>query len=201
MTIPRWRPPHGGLRRILLITLMAAGSLGTAHAQWAWRDANGEINYSDTPPPADISRSNILRQPTGTSSNSADTTPEASSVPSGGASPTPVPPRAGTSAPLPPPPASQANRPTSAPRTLAEQEADFRKRLAEQQKAEEKEAQDEQQTSQRAEACNQAKTYLEMLQGGTRLLRPDANGERNFLDDEQRAAELQKTQEIIDKNC
>jgi len=40
-----------------------------------------------------------------------------------------------------------------------------------------------------------------MLQGGTRLLRPDANGERNFLDDDQRAAEIQKTQDVIDKNC
>jgi len=40
-----------------------------------------------------------------------------------------------------------------------------------------------------------------MLEEGTRLLRPDAEGNRNFLDDDQRAAEVQKTQDVIAKNC
>ena len=203
MTIRFWPLGHGSSRLILLITLMVAGSLGTAQAQWAWRDANGEVTYSDTPPPSDVSRSNILREPTSVSTPSPDTSPSpaAPSAPSSGPGPTPVSPRVGAGAASPPPPASQATKPVPAPKTLAEQDADFRKRLAEQQKAEEKQTQDEAQASQRADACNQAKSYLDMLQGGTRLLRPDANGERNFLDDDQRSAEIQKTQDVIEKNC
>lgn len=201
MTNRPLRLSHGTSRRVLLFALMLAGSLATAQAQWAWRDANGEITYSDSPPPADVSRSNILRQPTGASTSSADSTAVAPSAPSASTTPPPVSPRVGTSAAPPPAQPAQANKPNPAPKTLAEQDADFRKRLAEQQKAEEKQEQDEAQASQRSEACNQAKTYMDMLQGGTRLLRPDANGERNFLDDEQRAAEIQKTQDAMEKNC
>jgi len=203
MTNRPWYLGHGSCRLILLFTLMAAGSLGTAQAQWAWRDANGEVTYSDSPPPSDVSRSNILREPTSVSTSSADTSPAPAtpSAPSPGVSPTPVSPGAGAAASPPPRPTPQANKPNAAPKTLAEQDADFRKRLAEQQKAEEKQEQDEAQASQRTEACAQAKSYLDMLQGGTRLLRPDANGERNFLDDDQRSAEIQKTQDVIEKNC
>jgi len=201
MTNRPLRSSHGTSRRVLLVALIVASSFGTAQAQWAWRDANGEITYSDSPPPADVSRSNILHQPTGVSASSEDTSAASPSAPSASTTPPAVSPRAGTPAAPPPPPPAQANKPNPAPKTLAEQEADFRKRLAEQQKAEEKQAQDEAQASQRTDACNQAKTYMDMLQGGTRLLRPDANGERNFLDDDQRAAEVQKTQDVIDKNC
>jgi len=192
----------GGARLILLITLLVAGSFGAVQAQWAWRDANGEVNYSDSPPPSDVSRSNILREPTSVSA-SPDTnpTPAAPSAPSAGPNPTQVTPRVGATAAPPPSPAPQASKPIPAPKTLAEQDADFRKRLAEQQKAEEKQTQDEAQASQRADACNQAKSYLDMLQSGTRLLRPDANGQRNFLDDDQRSAEIQKAQDAIEKNC
>jgi hypothetical protein len=84
---------------------------------------------------------------------------------------------------------------------LAEQEADFRKRMAEREKAAQKAAQDEAQAGERASACAQAKGYLQMIEGGTRLMRPDAEGNRNFMDEDQRAAEIQKTQEVIAKNC
>ena len=185
----------------LLFVLVLVGGASSVQAQWAWRDASGQVTYSDSPPPADVTRSDILRQPMNASSSSSEATPAAPGSPSPGAGgPTATSPRVATPAPT-SPPAQQSNRPTAAPKTLAEQDADFRKRQAERQKAEEKEAEDETQASQRADACNQAKTYLDMLQGGTRLLRPDANGERNFMDDDQRSAEIQKTQEAVEKNC
>jgi len=93
----------------------------------------------------------------------------------------------------PPPPAPS--------RTLAEQEAEFRKRQAEREKAAQKEEQDEAQANARAAACTQAKGYLELIQSGARLMRPDAEGNRNFMDEEQRAAEIQKAQDGIAKNC
>jgi len=202
MTKGPWPTARGALGCSLLLSLILTGGMGSAQAQWAWRDANGEITYSDTPPPADVSRSNILRQPTGVSPSNTDTTSAAPSAPAiNNGGPVPATPRTSAPASAPPSPAPQASKPNPAPKSLAEQDADFRKRLTERQKAEEKEEQDEAQASQRAEACNQAKTYMDMLQGGTRLLRPDANGERNFLDDDQRAAEVQKTQDAINKNC
>ena len=193
-------PPKASLA--LLFFLILASLAGTAQAQWAWRDANGEMTFSDSPPPADIQRSEIVRQPSVASPAPTDVTSAAPGAPgaySGNGVPAAASP--GNAAPPAAPAPQPANRPNTAPKTLAEQEADFRKRLAEQQKTEQKQTDDEAQEAQRADACNQAKTYMNMLQGGTRLLRPDANGQRNFLDDEQRSAEIQKTQEIIEKNC
>ncbi len=194
--LPRPRP-RGACRLLLTIGLLAAGS---AQAQWAWRDANGEMTYSDSPPPAGVEQSEITHQPT----SSPPSNPSTSPGPTGnsvGSVPTPTGTAARPETPAASPQAPQANRPNAAPKSLAEQDADFRKRLAEKQKTEEKQAEDEAQTTQRTEACNQAKSYLDTLQSGTRLLRPDANGDRNFLDDDQRAAEIQKTQDAIEKNC
>ena len=198
MTTLAYPLTRGNFRFALVLALLLAA--GAAHAQWVWRDANGEVTYSDSPPPADVSRSEILRQPTGASSSAAEETPSTPAAPvaNGGvvsANPRPVAPAA------PVPQAPQALRPGNAPKTLAEQDADFRKRQADQQKAEEKQAQDEAQETQHTDACNQARSYLNTLQSGARLMRPDANGERNFLDDEQRSAEIQKAQENIEKNC
>jgi len=198
MTTLAYPLARGNLRFALVLALFLAA--GAAHAQWVWRDANGEVTYSDSPPPPNVSRSEILRQPTGASSSAADETPSAPPAPTTNGGVVPANARVvAPAAPVPQPP--QASRPGNAPKTLAEQDADFRKRQADQQKAEEKQAQDEAQEAQRTEACNQARNYLNTLQSGARLMRPDANGERNFLDDEQRSAEIQKTQENIEKNC
>lgn len=194
------RPP--ARRKAGLAVLLALVLTGSAQAQWAWRDANGEMTYSDSPPPADIQRSDIVQQPNLAAPPSTGVSGAAPGAPgaySGTGGPTAASPSNG-SAPA-APAAQPASRASAAPKTLAEQEADFRKRLADQQKGEQQQADQEVQDAKRADACNQAKTYMDMLQGGTRLLRPDANGQRNFLDDDQRSAEIQKTQEIIDKNC
>jgi len=39
------------------------------------------------------------------------------------------------------------------------------------------------------------------LNDGIRIARTNANGEREILDDKGRAAEMQRTQEIIDSSC
>jgi len=162
---------------------------GVAQAQWAWRDTGGNITYSDSPPPADIQPANILQQPAPltaadlrratSGSGSGD---GASQGAGGGAQPVPA-------------------APQPAARTLADQEADFRKRAAEREKAAQKAEQDEAREKARAAACAQARGYLQLIESGTRLMRPDAEGNRNFMDEEQRAAETQKAQDGIAKNC
>jgi len=192
------------------IVLLCLALCGSAQAQWAWRDVNGNTTFSDTPPPPTVAQKEILRQPSapivsadGRSYGSADSTGSGASYGTSGT--------LGTNAP-----ANQESAPSSpvagaaptgertrvpAVRTLADQEADFRKRQAERQKAEQKQAQDEAQARQRADVCNQATGYIKMIEDGTRLMRSDAEGNRNVLDEEQRAAEMQKTQNTIAKNC
>ncbi|SPE29051.1 conserved exported hypothetical protein [Burkholderiales bacterium] len=201
MTSKPWLVAGGTFPLAFLFLFALAGS---AHAQWVWRDTSGEITYSDSPPPAEVIRSDILRQPSGGAPATTSVSDATSSAPDAASTPPAPTGSAGTAPPSPPAAAPQnapASKPDSAPKSLAEQDADFRKRLGEQQKADQKQAEEDSQAAERAGACAQAKSYLEMLEGGTRLLRPDANGDRNFLDDDQRAAEIQKTQETVAKSC
>jgi hypothetical protein len=87
-------------------------------------------------------------------------------------------------------------------KSLAEREAEFRKRQAagaeSRQKAEEKAAED----AQRRAACDQAQTYLRSLQDGHRISRIDPKtGERVFLEDPDRPAELARAQSAVSSNC
>jgi hypothetical protein len=196
MNIAPPRPASGAACLALFLCLAALA--GSAQAQWAWRDAQGKITYSDAPPPADVQPASILRQP--------DMAPPAEagkgdkSAPSGTYSTPDTMVRGADPAPAPAP--AEAPRPAAGnPKSLAEQEADFRKRAAERERAAQKAEADEAKAAERAAACSQAQGYLQMIEAGTRLMRPDAEGNRNFLDDDQRAAEVQKAQETISKNC
>jgi hypothetical protein len=187
--------------KTLPVFVMLLAFLATpAHAQWAWKDADGHINYSDSPPPPGTPPASILRQPTLTPEPRAGSGNDASS---GYGSPVPdVPPgRADGGTSTAPNPADLSHRPPAGPKTLAEQDAEFRKRMADRAKAEQKEADDEARASQRAASCEQARGYVKMIEEGTRLMRPGPDGERNFMDDEQRAAELQKAQDTVARDC
>ncbi len=195
MPIACRRPVRGPGCRVAVLALLASLSLcGAAHAQWSWRDSSGGVTYSDTPPPADIRPADILHQPV--LAPPSDTTAR----PGGGGSYSGTGGVAGGNDAA-PSGDGDARKPVAAPKSLAEQDADFRKRLADRQKAQQKAEQDEAQSNERAAACNEARSYLQMIESGTRLMRPDAEGNRNFLDDEQRAAETQKAQDAIAKNC
>ncbi|WP_019562115.1 hypothetical protein [Caldimonas manganoxidans] len=51
------------------------------------------------------------------------------------------------------------------------------------------------------ENCTRARNYLQTLESGVRLTRTNAKGEREFLGDEARAAEVARTRELIAANC
>jgi hypothetical protein len=53
----------------------------------------------------------------------------------------------------------------------------------------------------KADNCQRAQVQAQALQSGARVARLDANGARTYLDDKQRAAELQRTQDIVTQNC
>jgi len=93
-------------------------------------------------------------------------------------------------------PASQA------PKSLAERDADFKKRMIEKQEMEQKEAKKLAETQQRRESCEAAQTYLKSLDSGIRISRTDPKtGERIFLDDTERAAEVTRARARVAENC
>lgn len=50
-------------QRLCAAALLAC--CGVAHAQWAWKDANGRPVYSDQPPPASVPSARIFKAPRG----------------------------------------------------------------------------------------------------------------------------------------
>ncbi len=164
------------LAAVALILCIGTGSAG-ALAQWGWRDSSGNVTYSDAPPPPGVPASDILRQP---SSLMPPPAPAESNPATGESATSPAP---------------------AGPKSVADQEAQFRKRLAEQRKSQEKQAQEQMQTAQRADDCSRARAYRQTLGDGTPVLDSDANGNRSYLDDARRAAEMQRAQDVIAKNC
>ena len=97
-----------------------------------------------------------------------------------------------------------AAAPPSSPqqKSLAEREAEFRKRQLEKQESEQKAAKKAEESREKQAACEQARTYLRGLQDYQRIARIDPKtGERVFLEDTDRPAELARAQRAVDSNC
>lgn len=158
----------------LAVTLagLLAAVPAQAGPQWKWRDANGVMQYTDRPPPAGTPDSQILSRPA--QLNRAPKPVEAAASDAQAAA------RTGKS---------------------ADPELEARRRKAEEKKAEEKKVEDEKQAKVRAENCERARGYDRSLRDGMRIARTNANGEREVLDDQARAEEIQRTQEAIQSNC
>ncbi|HLF39013.1 MAG TPA: DUF4124 domain-containing protein [Burkholderiales bacterium] len=87
-------------------------------------------------------------------------------------------------------------------KSIAEREADFRKRQMEAQDARLKDEKKTAEDQDRRAACEQAQTYLKSLQVGNRIARVDPKtGERVFLEDPDRPAEITRAQRAVDSNC
>lgn len=151
--------------------------IAPAHAQWIWRDEKGNKMISDSPPPPNVKAADILRQPSGSA-----LPPEGEAAPAPGQAPA---------------------RAQAAParKTVADQELEFRKRQQEREKAEAKQAADEARAARQAEECQRARGYVRALEDGTPLVRTESDGSRNFLDDEQRAAEMKRAREAVSQLC
>lgn len=110
----------------------------------------------------------------------------------------------GSSAPAPASPASAAKKDakdSGKPLTPAEQEAAYRKRQADAQKADEKQAQEAQNEQARRDNCNNSRQQLAELESGQRIARTDAKGERYYLEDEQRSAEIARARKLVGDWC
>ena len=89
----------------------------------------------------------------------------------------------------------------AAPKTIAEREAELRKAQQAKKEAADKAAKEQANEEAGKEYCAQARLSLKALQEGMRIAQIDANGERSYLDDEQRQQRIAKTQQDISKHC
>jgi hypothetical protein len=162
---------------LVLSVVLTAGSAMAQTAPlppaWKWRDASGQINVSDLPPPASVPAKDILERPP-VQRKSAEAAAVAAS-------------------------AASASQTTAAPRTDPELEA-RRKRTADEQVALQQQQQ-ERDAAVRADNCSRASAQLALLNDGQRIARTNAQGEREVLDDKARAEELQRTRAVVASNC
>lgn len=174
--------PHSRLPALLAVAIVAGAYMGGATAQWAWKEDNGRVVYSDRPPPPNVKTTQILRQP-----NVAmpDPAPRAAAQ-SGGEGDKPA--------------AAPAAAP-AAPKSIAEREMEFRKRQQERADGERKAQQEEQKAAAKAADCERTRGYVRALEDGVRISRTDASGNREFLDDGQRAAELERARKTVQQVC
>lgn len=99
-----------------------------------------------------------------------------------------------------------SNKPSATPaapqKSLAEREADFKKRKLEQAEKGKKSAEESQLAADRKQNCDSSRAYMQSLENGERVIQRDPKtGERIFLDDDGRAAEIARARRAIEVNC
>ncbi len=166
-----------------LLALLAAALLSLpAEAQWKWRDKGGHVQYSDLPPPLGTPDQDILTRPTAASRRAGPALQAPVSIVSTASA------------------ASAAASGALAPRTV-EPELEAKRKKAEADAAAKAKAEELRIAGLRADNCTRAKSQLTTLESGIRLARANANGEREFLDDKQRADETKRTKDVISNDC
>lgn len=168
------------LAHLLVIGSVFLLPLG-AQAQWQWVDKDNKKVFSDQPPPIDIPEKNILRRP-----NTAKRLNFSTPTTEGAAS----------NAPAPAPATTAAAKPSGVDKELEEkarkaEEAEKAKQAAEAQKV----------AQARADNCKRAREGKATMDSGIRVARVNAQGEREIMDDDARAAEQKRLQTVIDSDC
>ena len=168
-------------RHLLPLLLLALAAAPHASAQHQWRDANGRMVYSDMPPPASVAPSSVLRAPA---------RPAPADGPGGSGATASAPPTSLNAAP-----------PGAAPPSAADRELEFRKRRMEKAEAERKATEASIQAQRKASACADSRSEVRSLESGMRVSRINEKGERETLDDAQRASRLEAARAGVKEAC
>lgn len=165
--------------RLVLAGLLLLPLAAPTYAQWVWRDQNRQLHASDRPPPPEVPDKDIIQRPPGIPARPA---PASAPRPADAASP--------------PAPAVVADAP---PRSDPALEA--RRRAAEQEKKASEADATQKADAARKDSCARARSYMQTLDSGIRIARTNAQGEREILDDAARAQEVQRTKDVIARDC
>lgn len=156
--------------RILILLLMLPLSL---HAEiYKWKDSNGVIRYSDTPPPI-----NVPYEAMG--SKKSTTTPPAKPSEN----------------------AEQAKTGDKAGKQKTSTDADAEKRQQSAEDLKKKEQDKEAALKQKQENCSTSKNNLQTYKLGGRITRTNDKGEREYLSDADIANGIAKAQKDVDQFC
>jgi hypothetical protein len=188
--------------RILLCLTLAMGAfVGTANAQqWVWKDASGNRVFSDKAPPPGIPDSAVIKRPGGNAVRVVPVRPQAkTSVALGQANEAAAAASAASAA------AASAGAGASAARRAASAGVDpelARRKQAEEAAAKASDAaQNEKVAKAKAESCSRARESERNLSSGMRIARTTEKGEREFMNEQQVAAEVAKARASIKDNC
>jgi hypothetical protein len=144
-----------------------------AHAQYSWIDEKGTRVFSDRPPPPGTPSNRILKTPHRPDLMPDNVTPAAAADAA----------------------SSSADKPKQS--GLAEREADYRKRQAERQDSEKKAQEDAGRKAAQQELCANARQEERQLASGMRISEMQANGERGYISDEDRARRLARARQAL----
>lgn len=170
--------------KTLILALAGASFAVTAFAQWQWIDKDGRKVFSDRSPPADIKEKDILKRPGGTRIA------------------TTVAPAAAAEAAVSPTAAASAAGKAGAPKLSGKDaQLEARKKQAEDEEAAKKKADEEKVAKAKAENCDRAKRGLLTFESGVRVSITNSKGEREFMDDNARAAETKRLRDITAADC
>jgi flagellar biosynthesis GTPase FlhF len=164
------------MKRLIVIAASLAFSATAAAQMYKWKDKDGHTRYGDVPPPG------------------ADATPmrgPSRSAPYAAPAPDDAKPDDAK-------PDAKADAKNEKPLTP---EQAFRKRQQERAAADEKAQQERQRAEAKRSNCETAQTQLRVLQSGQRVSSVNAAGERVYLDDDQRAAEMNRAQKAVADWC
>jgi Domain of unknown function (DUF4124) len=160
----------------ILLLLMVFGASSLSHAEiYKWKDKNGAIRYSDTPPPSNVKQEAIGR-------NKATT-------------PTGKEPLASVENA---PPVKASDNP-AVPENSDAAAAAQRQRNAEAEKNNKQEKEAE--AKRKAENCKAAKANFETYTQGGRIYKMNEKGEREYVNDADLEEGKAKAQQEINENC
>jgi len=175
VVLMRCRGPAIGLA-VAILSWTATSAFATP--DWIWMDAaTGRKVYSDMPPPGSVPDKDIIRRP--------------------GPMPAYLPPASSTPDTAAPAPAKAAGASTDA----ADPAQARKKREADAAEAARRKADEEQRAALKADNCARARSGLSTLTSGSRVTITNAQGERAYMDDTARAAEVQRLQQVAQDNC
>ncbi|MEE2979795.1 MAG: DUF4124 domain-containing protein [Pseudomonadota bacterium] len=157
-----------------------------AEAQWAWqwRDDKGHMVYSDAAPPPSVPPSRIIRNP----NSRTATAYEALSAPASGVKAADP---GATAKPGQPASGVAASNP----------DEELRKRLADRAKKEQDEARQAEAAQRKQAECARLRNETTYMQDGRRIGSVQPDGSIAYLDDNQRAAAVQRNQAALSANC